>query len=285
MSAKLRPSSVRQTLCGGSPVPINHLCSIARATAASAAAVSKPIDWAIGATIRYCTGRPPVTRSSSTHSARARLKAWDVLAINRRALWHRGYPRKGAMPSHAATPRCDRHPPNPADHQRWCRRMSPSRCGCRSQSRRWCRRLAVLSVSRSGFRIRGGPVGRLPRRAASAELAWSKPILVPHQRHAGHSVVTSAKPPLRWELGRGPPVATQSENTGGRNGSCRSAVVVGYSRSHSLADVGARLAALGLFEPTRTYATAHEWHLLFSWTDRSGPSRRLFPGALVKNAP
>ena len=74
-------------------------------------------------------------------------------------------------------------------------------------------------------------------------------------------------------------------NIGGRNGSCRSAVVVGYSHSHSLAHVGARLASLGLFEPTRTYATAHEWHLLFSWTDRSGPSRRLFPGALVKNAP
>ena len=62
-------------------------------------------------------------------------------------------------------------------------------------------------------------------------------------------------------------------------------MVVGYSHSHSLAHVGARLAALGLSEPTRTYATAHEWHLLFSWTDRSGPSRRLFPGALVKNAP
>jgi hypothetical protein len=28
---------------------------------------------------------------------------------------------------------------------------------------------------------------------------------------------------------------------------------------------------------------AHEWHLLFSWTDRSGPSRHLCPGALVKN--
>jgi hypothetical protein len=30
---------------------------------------------------------------------------------------------------------------------------------------------------------------------------------------------------------------------------------------------------------------AHEWHLLFSWTDRSGPSRHLCLGALVKNAP
>ena len=38
-----------------------------------------------------------------------------------------------------------------------------------------------------------------------------QPILVPHQRHPGHSVVTSAKSPLRWELGRGSPVATQSE--------------------------------------------------------------------------
>src|SRR5580704_17937915 len=28
---------------------------------------------------------------------------------------------------------------------------------------------------------------------------------------------------------------------------------------------------------------AHEWHLLFSWTDRSGPSRHLCLGALVKN--
>jgi hypothetical protein len=44
-------------------------------------------------------------------------------------------------------------------------------------------------------------------------------------------------------------------------------VVVGYSHSHSLAHVGARLAALGLSEPTRTYATAHEWHLLFSGPD------------------
>ena len=35
-------------------------------------------------------------------------------------------------------------------------------------------------------------------------------------------------------------------------------MVVGYSHSHSLAHVGARLAALGLSEPTRTYATAHE---------------------------
>ena len=35
-------------------------------------------------------------------------------------------------------------------------------------------------------------------------------------------------------------------NIGGRNGSCRSAVAVGYSHSHSLAHVGVRLAALGI---------------------------------------
>ena len=34
-------------------------------------------------------------------------------------------------------------------------------------------------------------------------------------------------------------------NIGGRNGSCRIAVALGYSHSHSLAYVGARLAALG----------------------------------------
>ena len=63
-------------------------------------------------------------------------------------------------------------------------------------------------------------------------------------------------------------------------------MVVGYSHSHSLAHVGARLAALGLGRiDARTCATAHEWHLLFGWPDRGGPSRRLFPGALVKNAP
>jgi len=55
--------------------------------------------------------------------------------------------------------------------------------------------------------------------------------------------------------------------TGGRNGTCRIAVVVGNSHSHSLAHVGARLVALGWAEPTRTYATAHEWHLLFSGPD------------------
>jgi hypothetical protein len=55
--------------------------------------------------------------------------------------------------------------------------------------------------------------------------------------------------------------------TGGRNGTCRIAVVVGNSHSHSLAHVGARLVALGSAEPTRTYATAHEWHLLFSGPD------------------
>jgi hypothetical protein len=60
-------------------------------------------------------------------------------------------------------------------------------------------------------------------------------------------------------------------------------VAVGYSHSHSLAHVGIRLAALGLSEPNRM--AAYEWHLLFGWPDRGGPSRRLFPGALVKNAP
>jgi hypothetical protein len=60
-------------------------------------------------------------------------------------------------------------------------------------------------------------------------------------------------------------------------------VAVGYSHSHSLAHVGVRLAALGLSEPNRM--AAYEWHLLFGWPDRGGPSRRLFPGALVKNAP
>jgi hypothetical protein len=78
-------------------------------------------------------------------------------------------------------------------------------------------------------------------------------------------------------------------NIGGRNGSCRIAMVAGNSHSHSLAHVGARLAALGvgradsyLRDSARIYATAHEWHLLFSWSDSSGPSRRLCPGALVK---
>src|SRR5260370_42578897 len=80
MIVKWRPSSVRRMLCGSSPDLTNHFGSIARATAASAAAASRPIDWAIGATIRYCIGRAPVTRASSTHSARARVKAWDAPA-------------------------------------------------------------------------------------------------------------------------------------------------------------------------------------------------------------
>ena len=42
----------------------------------------------------------------------------------------------------------------------------------------------------------------------------------------------------------------QHGNIGGRNGSCRTAVAFGYSHSHSLAHVGAGLAALGA-EPTR----------------------------------
>ena len=74
--------------------------------------------------------------------------------------------------------------------------------------------------------------------------------------------------------------------TGGRNGSCRIAVVVGYSHSHSLAHVGARLAALGLGRiDERTCATAHEWHLLFGWPDRSDSSRHLCPVALVRKHP
>jgi hypothetical protein len=46
--------------------------------------------------------------------------------------------------------------------------------------------------------------------------------------------------------------------------------------------VGAGLAALGSVEPTRTYATAYEWHLLFSGLGCGGDYRRLCPGALVR---
>ena len=46
------------------------------------------------------------------------------------------------------------------------------------------------------------------------------------------------------QLGRGSLVTTKPKRSG-RNGSCRSALAVGYSNSHSLAHVGVRLAALG----------------------------------------
>jgi hypothetical protein len=61
-------------------------------------------------------------------------------------------------------------------------------------------------------------------------------------------------------------------------------MALGYSHPHSLAHVGARLAALGSAEPSRTSATVYEWHLLFSGPGRSGHYRRLCLWALVSIA-
>jgi hypothetical protein len=51
------------------------------------------------------------------------------------ALRHRGFQGTSATRSRAAKLPCDRLPARLADHQRWSRRMSPSWCGSRSQSR------------------------------------------------------------------------------------------------------------------------------------------------------
>ena len=61
-------------------------------------------------------------------------------------------------------------------------------------------------------------------------------------------------------------------------------MVAGHSHSSSFADVGGRLAALGkgITDPY-IRAPAYEWYLLFGWSDRGGPDRRLCPGALVNN--
>jgi hypothetical protein len=58
----------------------------------------------------------------------------------------------------------------------------------------------------------------------------------------------------------------QHGNIGGRNGSCRTAVAFGYSHSHSLAHVGAGLAALGA-EPTRLRDSACFQIIRSAWSE------------------
>jgi hypothetical protein len=81
----------------------------------------------------------------------------------------------------------------------------------------------------------------------------------PHQRHAEHTIVTNAR--------------RCSGNL--RSTSTFMWVPVVRHKRPAPASLYALSPTLGL--------EAHEWHLLFSWTDRCGPSRHLCPGALVKN--
>jgi hypothetical protein len=91
-----------------------------------------------------------------------------------------------------------------------------------------------------------------------------QPTLVTHQRHAEHTIVTKAM--RRYSA------------TFNRPATFMLVPVVRRKRpapaSFCVSPMNAREAGLPLG------LEAHEWHLLFSWTDRSGPSRHLCPGAL-----